>query len=120
MKLNTDGSLGGSWAAVIRNDEGTPLAAAKGRKLYNSIDLIELQGVLNGVQMAIRHGWTEVEASTDLTCVVYYYTMKNPKIKGGGIKAAVLFIETRLSGNELTGGQVSIIDCTRCVYRIRC
>lgn len=79
-KLNSYGSIlndKGIWAAVIR-DEGVIRYAAKGRNLYNIIELVELEGVLDGVQLAIKYGDTKLEVSTDSTCVVAYYTMKNP------------------------------------------
>lgn len=45
--MNSDASLlngKGSWAAVIRDEDGKVLHAAKGNNLYSSIELVDLPG----------------------------------------------------------------------------
>ncbi|KAF5199374.1 hypothetical protein FRX31_011040 [Thalictrum thalictroides] len=73
--LNTDGSLQGNiggWAAVARDHSGQVLVAAKGRSVYNSIALIELQGLEKGLHMIKEDGIKKVYAQTDSTNVVSF------------------------------------------------
>ncbi|KAF5189356.1 hypothetical protein FRX31_021060 [Thalictrum thalictroides] len=56
FNLNTDGSLQGDiagWAAVIRNDEGNVVIAAYGRSRHNSVALIELNALEEGMKLEL-------------------------------------------------------------------
>lgn len=71
--INTDGTLQGEvggWAAAIRNSQGEVIHAAKGRSQFNSIGLIELQGVEKGLHLAISNNITRVSIQTDSTNVI--------------------------------------------------
>lgn len=79
VKLNSDGSWDGEagyWEEVIRRREGQVLAMAKGKSQYNRIDMIELQGIMYGIEFARRHGYEEIEADTDSMSVKYYLEME--------------------------------------------
>lgn len=68
IKSNSDGRVDGEtgfWAATLRGAQGKILAAAKGRTKYNRIDMVELYGVLQGVRLAMMHGYVKLEASPD-------------------------------------------------------
>lgn len=63
-------------AAVIRNVKGEVIAIVRGKSKYTRIDLIELQGVLNGGLLVIKRGIVEMEAATDSTTVAYYFVTR--------------------------------------------
>lgn len=54
------------------------IAAAHGRYQYNRIDLVKLQNLQYGVQLALKHGINEIEASTDSLCMVWYFNREKP------------------------------------------
>lgn len=75
VKLNTDGNWDGAngfWAAVIRGRQGEVLAMAKGVARQKRIDLIELEGVMHGIELAEKYGYQNIEAETDSTTVKFY------------------------------------------------
>ncbi|KAF9613395.1 hypothetical protein IFM89_008225 [Coptis chinensis] len=73
--LNSNGTLqgiNGGWGAALRDHEGKVMAAAKGRSKFNSIALIELEGVYKGLKLAMQNRCSKVEARTDSTNVILF------------------------------------------------
>lgn len=81
VKLNSDGTLQnglGNWGAVLRDNNGVIIKAARGRSVEITIDAVELDGLLQGTELAIRNGYLNIDAEVDSTTVVYYREAGNP------------------------------------------
>ncbi|KAF5178444.1 Ribonuclease h domain [Thalictrum thalictroides] len=62
----------GGWAAVIQDHPGAVVAASKGASTYRTIAGIELQGLQNGLQLALRNNVRKLKAQTNSSNVVSF------------------------------------------------
>ncbi|KAF5175786.1 hypothetical protein FRX31_034627, partial [Thalictrum thalictroides] len=60
------------WRLGSSDTNGEVVAAAHGKSKYNSIALIELNALEQGLQLAVRHNTTRLKAQTDSTNVVSF------------------------------------------------
>lgn len=73
VAINSDGTIqnnGAGWGAVVRGTQCEIIAAAKGKSTFDTIGLVELQEVAQGLQLAVRRDLKRVTMQTDSENVV--------------------------------------------------